>query len=38
VSKRVKSILEDLQAVGLGTFGDHQIIAALINVEKVSKW
>jgi hypothetical protein len=34
----VKRILENPFSVGLGTLGDHQIITALINVEKVSKW
>jgi hypothetical protein len=34
----VKRILEDPCCIGLGTLGDHQIITALINVEKVSKW
>jgi hypothetical protein len=34
----VKRIPEDPQSVGLGTLGDHQIITALMNVEKVSKW
>jgi hypothetical protein len=34
----VKRILEDPHSVGLGTFEDHQITTAIINVEKVSKW
>jgi hypothetical protein len=34
----VKRILEDPHPVGLKTLGDHQIITALLNVEKVSKW